>query len=146
MQRGLKSFSRHVGVGSGAADALGKERGGLGDHEVMRFMVMARQPRNPTDSPSPGPIVLRLALPPPLPLRAPRGFLQGGGWEGDPEALPGAGSVPIRLGGCRTMNLCFGDSPPPSSQRVWSWDEAASRSGPRGLGQALGGSGRSRTR
>lgn len=57
------------------ADALGKERGGLGDHEVMRFMAMARQPGNPTDSPSPGPIVLRLALPPLL-LRAPRDSLQ----------------------------------------------------------------------
>ena len=32
-------------------DALGKERGSLGDREVMRFMAMTRQPGNPTDSP-----------------------------------------------------------------------------------------------
>lgn len=59
---------------------MGKERGSLGDREVMRFMVMTRQPGNPTGSPPhPGPIVLELALPPLLQLRAPRDFVRGGG-------------------------------------------------------------------
>lgn len=60
------------------ADALGKERGGLGDREVMRFMAMTRQPGNPTDSPSPRPIVLWLALPPLLALTAPHDFVLKG--------------------------------------------------------------------
>lgn len=62
-------------------DALGKERGSLGDREVMRFMAMTRQPGNPTNSPPhPGPIVLRLALPPLLRLREPLVTVPGGGW------------------------------------------------------------------
>lgn len=35
---------------------MGKERGGLGDGEVMRFMAVTRLPGNPADSPRPAPL------------------------------------------------------------------------------------------
>lgn len=81
---------------------------------------MARQPGNPIDPPSLGPIVLGLPLPPPLPLGAPRDFLRGGGRKGASKALPGTAFVTIRQywgwGWCGPRNLCFEDDPSPHFQ------------------------------
>lgn len=73
------------------ADALGKERGGLGDREVMRFMAMTRQPGNPTDSPLAWAHCSLAGSAPALLLRAPRDFMWGGGSTGDMGALIGIG-------------------------------------------------------
>lgn len=73
------------------ADALGKERGGLGDREVMRFMAMTRQPGNPTDSPLAWAHCSLAGSAPALLLRAPRDFVWGGGSTGDIGALIGIG-------------------------------------------------------
>lgn len=64
------------------ADALGKERVGLGDREVMRFMAMTRQPGNPTDSPLAWAHCSLAASAPALLLRTPRAFMWGGGLYG----------------------------------------------------------------
>lgn len=78
------------------ADALGKERGGLGDREVMRFMAMTRQPGNPTDSPLAWAHCSPAGSAPTLLLRAPRDFVQGGGSTGDTGPLQGLVFVTIR--------------------------------------------------
>lgn len=78
------------------ADSLGKERGSLGDREVMRFMAMARQPGNPTDSPRLAPLFSGWLCPHPFrsePLMTSRGE---GPHRGDMEALTGTAFVTIR--------------------------------------------------
>ena len=74
-------------------DALGKERGSLGDREVMRFMADDKAAREPHRlPPHPGPIVLGLALPPLLPLREPLVTLCGAGaGRGNGAVLAGTG-------------------------------------------------------
>lgn len=74
------------------ADALGKERGGLGDREVMRFMAVTRQPGNPTDSPLTPALLFSGWLCPRCYDREPLVTSCGkGAGSGDTEALPGTG-------------------------------------------------------
>lgn len=117
------------------AAALGKERGGLGDWEVMRFMAMTRQPGNPTDSPSPQPHCSLAALPhhlaEPLMTSCKRGLaVRHGGpyWDSHPSPSPwwSGGVVPRYKSVLQGLHF-------PSRQPTWSCDEFSTAQLPKGL-------------